>query len=582
MRKFFLCIGLLLLFVLYTVAIQADEYDDITKQLSDLKKSLDTSQKATQTNEKNMQSLNQQLESIKNKVYLFEQEIIKKEKEVRDGETALRYQKILLEERTVSYYKNLDKNTFTVIDLLIAKNLSLSLQNFFYQKTLLDEDRKTIVNIVTYIKDLEKKKASLQIEKTKMTGIREEVDKQSKFLATEVEKSKQYESSIQQKIAALSARQQQIIAQKLASLNIPRSAGSAMGGCVDDRNIDPGFSPRFAFYTYGVPDRVGMSQWGAYGRSKAGQDYKTILNAYFNNVKFECRSFSNNKIKVQGYGEIGLRDYLKGLGEMFSSWGDSGGYEAFKAQVVAAASFAYAYTKGGANEICTTQSCQVYLGHAKGGKWDEAVDDVNNKCGDGVEVIVSNDTNDVANAWYSSTFGGYSKTSGEVWGGSRPWTKNMRDTSGDVSSFGDLNERAYDKESPWFYCDWGSRAQYNKTAWLKPDEVADIANALLLAKSDPSTQNHLAQPDKPNPDGEETWSPDKVKSELRSRGKNPINNASDVSISWDASGGRTTSITVSGDGNSYSFDGAEFKSFFNLRAPANIQIVGPLYNVEKK
>ncbi len=572
----------MVLCVQITLSIQADEYDDISKQLSDLKKSLDSSQKATQTNEKNLQGLNQQLNTIKNKVITLTNEIVKKEKEVRDGESALLYQKALLEERTVSYYKNLDKNTFTVVDLLIAENLSLSLQNFFYQKTLLDEDRKTIISIVTYIKDLKLKKDSLQKDKEKMTIIKEEVDKQSSFLAAEIEKAKAFESTIQKKIAELSARQQEILAQKLASLNIPRSAGSTMGGCVDDRSVDPGFSPRFAFYTYGVPDRVGMSQWGAFGRSKAGQDYKTILGAYFNNVRFECKNFPSNKVKVQGYGEVGSRDYLKGLGEMFSSWGDEGGYEAFKAQVVAAASFAYSYTKGGNNEICTTQSCQVYLGHNKGGKWDQAVDDVNSKCGDGVEVMVSNDTNEVITAWYSSTFGGYSKSSGEVWGGSRPWTKTGRDTAGDVSNFSDLNEKAYDKQSPWFYCDWGSRAQYNKTAWLKPEEVADIANALLLAKADTSTQKHLSQPDKPNPDGVDTWDKEKVKSELQSRGRNPINSASDVSISWDNGSGRTNSITISGDGSSYTFDGNEFKNFFNLRAPANIQIVGPLYNVEKK
>ena len=35
-------------------------------------------------------------------------------------------------------------------------------------------------------------------------------------------------------------------------------------------------------------------------------------------------------------------------------------------------------------------------------------------------------------------------------------------------------------------------------------------------------------------------------------------------------------------GGSNTFSGAEFKDFFNLRAPANIQIVGPLYKVEKK
>ena len=35
-------------------------------------------------------------------------------------------------------------------------------------------------------------------------------------------------------------------------------------------------------------------------------------------------------------------------------------------------------------------------------------------------------------------------------------------------------------------------------------------------------------------------------------------------------------------GREESFDGEEFKNFFNLRAPANIVIVGPLFNIEKK
>ena len=146
--------------------------------------------------------------------------------------------------------------------------------------------------------------------------------------------------------------------------------------------------------------------------------------------------------------------------------------------------------------------------------------------------MVSNDTNEVINAWYSSTFGGYSRTSGEVWGGNKPWSKRIKDTSGDVSNFSELQSKAYDHESPWFYCDWGSRAQYNKTAGLKPGELADIANVLLLAKTDPSVQNHLAQPDKPNPGGVENWDAEKVKSELRNRGSNPLNNVSSVSILW--------------------------------------------------
>ena len=180
-------------------------------------------------------------------------------------------------------------------------------------------------------------------------------------------------------------------------------------------------------------------------------------------------------------------------------------------------------------------------------------------------------------AWFSSTHGGYAYTSADIGWSGTPWTKRMTDATGGISGFSDLMGSAYDKSSPVFYCDWGSRAGYNKTAWLKPDEVADIVNIILLAKADGSTQQHLTQLDKPNPDGVDTWDAGKVKSELNSRGITPLESVSNVSISADFGSGKTTNVTIDGK----SFDGQDFKTYFNLRAPSNIQIVGPLFNVER-
>ena len=70
---------------------------------------------------------------------------------------------------------------------------------------------------------------------------------------------------------------------------------------MDDRNIDPGFSSRIAFY-FGVPNRVGMNQYGAKGRAEAGQDYEAILRAYYNfdGYKFD----TNTKISVNNGNKI--------------------------------------------------------------------------------------------------------------------------------------------------------------------------------------------------------------------------------------------------------------------------------------
>jgi hypothetical protein len=155
----------------------------------------------------------------------------------------------------------------------------------------------------------------------------------------------------------------------------------------------------------------------------------------------------------------------------------------------------------------------------------------------------------------------------------------LKDTSGDVGSFADLQSKAYDNDSPCMYSAQGYRNQYGKSAWLKGEEVADIVNVILLARADGSTKDHLYQTDKPHPYGGEVWDEARVRQELSNRGGSPLSNVSNISISGvDWGTGITTNITIEGR----SFSGDEFKDWFNLRAPANIQIVGPLFNVEKK
>jgi peptidoglycan hydrolase-like amidase len=576
-RVLFLCIFFFAIFFI-TSPLRADQLEDIQKQISDLNKTFADISKANKTNEAQLQGLQKQLDSIKSQVAVLEREIGKKQEQVVEGEKAFAAQQKLLNQRAKSYYKNMGKNSFSVVNLLLSENISESLQNYFYQKTLVDEDRKAIIRIAVFIKQVEDKKKELETESAQLIAVKASVDKQSQFLAGEVEKSRKYLGELQSKIASLTAQQQSIIASRQAGLNLPRSAGTSLGGCVDDRSVDPGFGNAFAFFSYGSVHRVGMNQFGAYGRAKAGQNYETILNAYYNNVKIECRDFQNGKVKVQGYGEVSINDYLKGIGEMPESWGNSGGYEALKAQVVAAASFAYAYTGGGNSEICTTQDCQVYTGGNKGGRWEAAVNDI--KCGDNsARVMVSNDTGEVIKAWYASTHGGYEWTSGEIWGSQKPWTKHMQDTTSSAGSFSELNERAWDRESPWFYCDWGSRPENNKTAWLKGEEIADIVNVILLVRADSSASPHVGQPDKPTGD---TWNQERIKSELRGKNITPFNSISSVSISADIGYGKTNGVTVQGDAGSQTFDGKEFKDFFNVRAPANLQIVSQLFNVEKR
>ena len=436
------------------------------------------------------------------------------------------------------------------------------IHQFAWSQAIISKDRDSIVAYTQEITTLNDNKTTLASESSKLAGLKQTMESRFSQLATVIKQAEKYKAELNQK-------QQQLIAQKLASLNLPTSLGAGPLTCGDDRKIDPGFGSGYAFFTFGIPHHVGMNQYGAYGRANAGQNYRDILNAYFNNVNFDKRP--NVTLKVKGFGSMSLEQYMLGIYEVPNSWP----LEALKAQAVAARTYALNYTNNGANEICTTQACQVYKGGNKGGAWEQAV-----RATEG-EVLTQN--GQPITAWFASTAGGYTYTSSDVGWASTSWTKAIRDTNGDINSFRDLFSKAYDKDSPCFYAAQGFRVQYNKSAWLKPDEVADIVNVILLAQKDSSTQNHFYPVDRTNGEGTDTWDASRVQTELRNRGVTPFTNISSASVTdWDKSQGKTNTVSFSGDGGSVNFSGAIFKNFFNLRAPGNLSIVGPLFNIEKR
>ena len=132
-RIFFLCL-FIALFLFVTLPLRADQLDDITKQIDDLNKTFSAINSANQTNETQLQGLQKQLDTIKAQVSSLEHEIAIKQEQVTEGEKAFTTQQLLLNQRAKSYYKNMGKNSFSVVNLLLSENISESLQNYFYQK----------------------------------------------------------------------------------------------------------------------------------------------------------------------------------------------------------------------------------------------------------------------------------------------------------------------------------------------------------------------------------------------------------------------------------------------------------------
>lgn len=562
MVKKLVLLALVLFLVIQVIPVRADELSDVEKELAEVKALLDESKKASEPLEAN-------LTLVREKINTATIQIAQKEKEITLGEKDLVKQKQIINERARNYYKQSRRFLGNMLGVVLSKNLPEAMRAYFYQQQGLQRDRDTIIKTAFLINKLEEDHAKLGF-------LKQQLEEQRSYFETEVAKAKDYQSGLEGKISELVARQQQLIAQKLASLNIPQSAYAGIGsGCSSDltNGKSPGFSPAFGFFTYGVPNRVGLNQYGAKGRAEAGQSAEDILRNYYNAEYTQGYSTDIN-IHVVGSNEYGqsfdenwsIEEYLKHVYEMPTNWPG----EALKAQAIAARSYALAYTNNGSGSICPSQSCQVVKQEENTDTWKQAVSDT-------AGIVLTNGGQPIK-AWFSSTHGGFVLASGDIGWSATSWTKSGPDTNGAANSFGDLLNNAYDKDSPWFYCDWGSRSQYSNTAWLKSDEVADIVNVSLLAASDGSLINHLWQIDKDNPYGTDTWDSNRVKQELRARGITPYDSVSSITAGF--STWATTSITV--NGNQLGVSGAQFKIAFNSRAPENIQIVGPLYNVEQQ
>ncbi len=571
----FLCIFLFVASFIIVPKSSSDQLDDITKQINDLTSALNMSINATKPLQSQLDSLKLQITGIKNRVAAIEQDISAKKKNIDQGYADLAKEEVVLNRTIRDYYIKSYYNSPLLMFLSGASASELT-QVLAYQKAATDQDKVIITNIAITVQGLEEKKKILENEQIRLTAIKVTLDDQSAKLDKIVTGAKAYQSKLSGQIAELSATQQQLLAQKYGSLGISLNSYSMLGGCKSDilpGAPDPGFSPKIGFFTYGVPNRVGLNQFGAWGRAKAGQDANTILQAYYNFDSISDKDQST-QIHVAGNGidvTLSLEEYMKRIYEVPDSWGSSGGMEALKAQAIAARSYVLAYTNNGQSSICPTDQCQVFKTDRKGGNWEQAVNATAGK------AMVQG--GNPIKAWFSSTHGGYVFSSSDIGWSGTSFTKRAQDASGPINSFSDLQNNAYDKDSPWFYCDWGSRGG---TAWLRQEEVADIVNVMLLVQADSGTKEHLYQQDKPNPAGTDTWNSDRVKQELKNRNISPFNSVSSASVDADFGVGKVTTIHINGDSGSTSFSGDFFKTYFNIRAPGNINIVGPLYNVEQR
>jgi SpoIID/LytB domain protein len=537
-----------------------EEITNLAKQISDLDNSISPLKKESTNLQSKITSAKITIANMENQITSLGQRLINKEAD-------LEVQRVLLSQRVRQYYVNSRKYNPFLIFFASHESTSL-LRSYSWYQAIINQDRDTITTYISDISKLNQNKASLESEKSKLSSFKKSFESRFGFLSGEIKKAEAYK-------AELSKKQQQLISEKTAMFNTSVGDVSTSDDPASRADFNPGFSPAFAVFSFGAPHRKGMSQFGAFGRAKAGQSAEQILKTYYGDIRLE-KMDSPGSIKTT-VGTLPFEDnYLVGIAEMPAKWGDEGGYEALKAQAIAARTYAINSTNNLSGSICVTEACQVYSKSRLNspGRWKQAVEDTRGM------VIKSNKTGRVFSTMYASTSGGSTIS----YSSADHSTPQIWDTT--CGSQSCWPNDSYEKKagSSWYYKGW-YKTRSNVSAgrshpWLSNDEFSDIVNAVLYS-SKTHDQSHLSQVQ--NCLGScdsNAWSKDELRRQVSDKG-GPISSINSISVDYSTSG-FTKSVRLSTDRGDFTFDGAEFKDIFTLRAPGALTAKSSLFNIEKK
>ncbi|MBU0578387.1 hypothetical protein KKE34_02705 [Patescibacteria group bacterium] len=560
-----------------------DPVTTLQREIDELEHLKKLSVNATKPLEEELSGLESRIISARNGIATAKNKSIELAADIKDREEELTIQYHILSKRIAQQYKR--SRTFSpFMTFLATQDAAKFTKDMAYRSSIKAQDNRLIEGISQDIGQLEADRVQLEQDQVKLAALEKQLDEQADFFRVEIKGAKDYQQELSGKIAALSARQQEIMSEKSGTFKTTVGDVPPADDPASRPDYNPGFSPAFAAFSFGAPHFKGMSQYGAYGRAKSGQDAETILKAYYGSSIELKKDYLSETIVLGRYvqvngklelicdqGSVDLETYAKRIYEVPGSWGDDGGMEALKAQAIAAKSYALATVKN-RGCICMTESCQVYKSVNKGGKWEEAVNATSGW------VMIANGS--PLWAQYAASSGGYQESYSSSYNSGYS-TPGFWDTKNGQSGW---TSQAYEKisGSPWFYKAWYKRRSGDSCGsshpWLTSSEMADIINAwVILVK-------HGQSDDRIGAIGP-CWGGNPYSiNELRNKADSlsgGYSSVSGVSVTY-ANNGVTANVTFQTDKGSVTINGNDFYKMFNLRAPGAVSLKSGLFNIEKK
>jgi len=287
LRKYIICLAIILslstfYLSLKTVFAEPDcnnpATGDIDYCIAKIETEINALKPAHEYNKKELTDLRVQVASLEKRIAGILKQLKVTENDIDKRTLDLAYAEEVFKEKTLNHYKFL-RIYDPILPFLSAGDAADAFREIAFRAKAATSDINTMEGYAADLVKLKNDKENLEKNKISLSSSKAKVSERASFLAKEVDKTETY-------LDKLSSRQEELLAQKAGGFetsvgDTPSTAEPCSGAAGSANFCDPGFRPAYGAFSFGAPHRTGMSQYGALGRSKSGQNAETILSAYY-------------------------------------------------------------------------------------------------------------------------------------------------------------------------------------------------------------------------------------------------------------------------------------------------------------